>query len=251
MQSNSEAKPIHLISDLDDTIKISHTQSKLITVYRGLFRSSAFSGMAKLYQEMLTCDDSDFTIVSSSPPTIEKKIRAFIHKNHFPEPKLILRDWIRSPAVKAFKVKALHKEIEKSKHPLILIGDDTQYDPEIYYELSMIFPKKILCRYIRKVRGRELPADTIGFFTAFDIACHEYTQGRLTNDSVLAVGEEILKAKKLSRILPSFSLIPPANFAPIAEFPEKSIQVIWEQISSKIQIIANKKSSKTKTRHKD
>lgn len=248
MEPLYQPTPIHLISDLDDTIKISHTQSKFITVYRGLFRSSAFSGMAKLYHEMLTPQGSHFTIISSSPPTIEKKIRYFIHKNHFPEPKLILRDWIRSPAVKAFKVKALHKEVEKSKHPLILIGDDTQYDPEIYYELSMIFPKKILCRYIRKIRGRELPAESIGFFTAFDIACHEYAQGRLSNEAVLMIGKEILDAKKLSRILPSFSLLPPPTFAPIAEFPEKSIQIIWEQIRSKLQLISYKKSSKKKSK---
>ena len=72
MNNAGATTPLLLISDLDDTIKISHTQSKLITVYRGLFRTSAFAGMAQLYAEILARhSDSRFCVVSSSPPQIQ------------------------------------------------------------------------------------------------------------------------------------------------------------------------------------
>jgi hypothetical protein len=234
--------PILLLSDLDDTIKISHTQSKIITIYRGLFRSSAFAGMAALYGELLKHPQSKFFLVSSSPPQIKKKIENFLKKNHFPTPEIVLRDWIRQPNILKYKLKILLDICDKSPFPLILIGDDTEHDPEVFQHVEKKFPNKILARYLRVVRGRDLPQGSIGFFTAFDIACSELAAGRLGSDQVLKIGEVVLQSEKTSRLIPWFSLKPPENFIPLFINPDQAVLDLWKQIQKKILSIPKRKT---------
>lgn len=246
MSKEGELKPslpILLISDLDDTIKISHTQSKLVTIYRGLFRSSAFVGMATLYEEILAGhSESSFAIVSSSPPAIRKKIQYFLSLNGFPPARITLRDWIREPSVLAYKIKSISALTESSPHPVILVGDDTEHDPEVLAQVSKKFPGKVLARYIRMVKGRDLPEGTQGFFTAFDIACAELAAGRLKSEQVLRVGEAVLKAEKHSRLIPWFSLKPPIHFAPFLISPDEAILELWTRIQSKLESIPRRKT---------
>ncbi|MGZ3695691.1 MAG: phosphatase domain-containing protein, partial [Bdellovibrionota bacterium] len=141
----SKQPSLLLLSDLDDTIKISNTTSKLVTVYRGLFRSSAFIGMAQLYEELLLGNPgSEFHIVSSSPPAIRKKIEYFLAKNKFPPAKLTLRDWLRQTSIPAYKRGAILELIEKSESMVVLIGDDTEHDPEVFAAAAEKFPDKVV-----------------------------------------------------------------------------------------------------------
>lgn len=241
--NNLPATPLLLISDLDDTIKISHTQSKLITVYRGLFRTSAFVGMAQLYTEMISNHErSEFYIVSSSPPPIRKKIEAFLLLHGFPTAKMILRDWIRQPNILKYKLGAILGLVEQAPGPVILIGDDTEYDPEVFAHVAKKFPEKVAARYLRVVRGRDLPEGSHGFFTAFDIACAELAAGRLQSDQVLRIGEVVLKAENHSWIIPWFSLKPPLNFVPFLTNPDEAVVELWKRIKQKIQDIPRRKT---------
>ena len=235
--------PILLVSDLDDTIKVSHTQSKLITVYRGLFRSSAFAGMATLYKEILQAHPgSQFLVVSSSPPAIKRKIENFLRLHSFPPAHLILRDWIRTPSIQGYKLHALTEVVKGAPCAVMLIGDDTEYDPEVFAEVARQFPEKVLARYLRVVRGRELPEGSHGFFTAFDIACAELAAGRLGSDQVLHVGESVLRADKNSRLIPWFSLKPPIHFVPFLTRPDEAIVDLWERIKEKVEAIPRRKT---------
>jgi phosphatidate phosphatase APP1 len=237
------ASPLLLVSDLDDTIKISHTQSKLITVYRGLFRSSAFAGMAGLYHEILSRHpESGFAIVSSSPPAIRGKIESFLRLNRFPPGLIVLRDWLRQPSVLKYKLKAVLEVTEQSPFPVILVGDDTEHDPEVLAHAAKKFPDRVLARYIRVVKGRELPEGSQGFFTAFDIACSELAAGRLSSEQVLRVGEAVLQAEKNSRLIPRFSLKPPLHFAPFLTKPDEAIMELWKKIQAKLESIPRRKT---------
>src|SRR5690606_20626744 len=64
--------PFLLVSDFDDTLKISHTTNRLKTVLRGLFTKQAYAGMSELYQEWV--DGRSFVVISSSPNAIRGKI---------------------------------------------------------------------------------------------------------------------------------------------------------------------------------
>jgi phosphatidate phosphatase APP1 len=241
MPENSAPSPLLLLSDLDDTIKISNTQSKFITIYRGLFRSSAFAGMSELYTEILSRHkESSFYIVSSSPPAIRGKIDFFLSKNRFPKAEILLRDWIRQPSVLKYKLKSILDLVEASKYPVLLVGDDTEHDPEVFSHMEKKCPEKVLARYIRVVRGRELPEGTHGFFTAFDLACAELAAGRLSSEQVLRVGEAVLKAEKNSRLIPRFSLKPPLHFVPF--LANADLLEIWKKIQSKIEAMPKRKT---------
>ncbi len=235
-----------LISDLDDTIKISHTQSKLVTVYRGLFRSSAFAGMAQLYTDLLdTHPGSAFSVVTSSPPQIRRKVEFFLSSNKFPGADLVLRDWMRQPSILKFKLGTILSLVEqagKLERKVILIGDDTEHDPEVFAHVAKRFPEHVAARYLRIVKGRELPEGSLGFFTAFDIACAELSAGRLGNEQVLRVGEAVLKAEKNSRLIPWFSLKPPKSFVPFSVQPDSPVEEIWNRIRDKIQAIPRRKT---------
>jgi phosphatidate phosphatase APP1 len=233
-----DRSPLLLISDLDDTIKISHTQSKLVTVYRGLFRSSAFAGMAQLYCELIgEHPNSEFHLVSSSPPQIRRKIERFLHKNDFPVAEICLRDWIRQTSIVKYKLGTILDLVEKTSWPVILIGDDTEHDPEVFAHVHKRFPEKIAARYLRTVKGRDLPEGSAGFFTAFDVACAELSAGRLSNESVLRVGEAVLKAEKNSRLIPWFSIRPPARTAPFADDAANPVSALWRAIQERILAI--------------
>lgn len=235
--------PLLLLSDLDDTIKISNTQSKLITVYRGLFRSSAFAGMPDLYREILAGSaESALYIVSSSPPAIRNKIDYFLTKNKFPKAEIILRDWIRQPSILKYKLKSVLELVENSRHPALLVGDDTEHDPEVFAHAAKKFPDKVLARYVRVVKGREVPEGTHGFFTAFDLACAELAAGRLNSEQVLRVGEAVLKAEKNSRLIPRFSLKPPLHFVPLLSPAEEALQELWRKIHKKIESMPKRKA---------
>jgi hypothetical protein len=247
MESNqnspSSQGPLLLLSDLDDTIKISNTTSKLVTVYRGLFRTSAFIGMAQLYEELLSSHPgSDFHIVSSSPPAIRKKIEKFLALNKFPAAKLTLRDWLRQTSVQGYKRAAILELIQNSKCPVILIGDDTEHDPEVFAAAASAFPEKVAARYLRAVRGRKLPAGSTEFFTAFDIACCELSAGRLSSANVLRVGEAVLQGDKNSRLIPWFSLKPPINFMPLLTNPDAAVLELWKKVQQKVQAIPRRKT---------
>lgn len=235
--------PLVLLSDLDDTIKISYTASPLVTVYRGLFRTSAFAGMAQLYHELLGGHPgSEFHIVSSSPPQIRKRIEKFLSLNGFPKAKLTLRDWIRQSSIQGYKLQAIRSLVEKAEHPVLLIGDDTEHDPEVFAEVAKDFPKKIRARYLRAVRGRNLPDGSRPFFTAFDIACGELSEGRLSNEQVLRVGEALLKAEKNSRLIPWFSIKPSLSFIPFLSQPDEAVMELWKKIHQKVQSIPRRKT---------
>lgn len=240
------AQPVLLISDLDDTIKISHTQSKLITVYRGLFRSSAFAGMAQLYEELLAFNQgSCFNVVSSSPPQIRRKVEFFLSKNNFPGCDITLRDWMRQPNITKYKLGAILGLVEKAAlagRVSILVGDDTEHDPEVFAHVAKRHPEQVAARYLRIVKGRSLPEGSTGFFTAFDIACAELAAGRLGNEQVLRVGEAVLKAEKNSRLIPWFSLKPPLNYVPYQSAPETAVEELWNRIREKVQAIPRRKT---------
>lgn len=239
-----ENSPITLISDLDDTIKISNTESKLSTIYRGLFRSSAFAGMAELYVEILKHSESKFHIVSSSPPAIRKKILYFLKKNHFPEAEVRLRDWIRESSIPKYKLQAISELVERSQGKVILVGDDTEHDANVFAQVNRKFPEKILARYIHVITGDPIPEGSTPFFTAFDLACAELAAGRLSNDQVLRVGEAVLKVEKNSRLIPKFSLKPPTQYVPFLSIVDQTLVDLWKKIHSKIEAMPKRKSKK-------
>lgn len=196
-----------LISDLDDTLKISHTSHRLKTVVRGLLFHHAYAGMSELYQEWLNRGEP-FHLVSSSPKAIRNRIQRFLKKNGFPNAEIQLRDWIHQPDIRAYKTESLRKIVQESNGPIIFVGDDSEWDPEVFTRIWKDHPEKVLAIYIRRMRGRPLPEGAIGFHTAFEIAYYELLAGRLNIPQASRVGKAILDQKNADLVIPYFAVSP-------------------------------------------
>lgn len=195
-----------LVSDLDDTLKISHTTNHLRTVFRGLFMHQAYSGMAELLQEWT--GGKEFIVLSSSPRSIRKRVERFLKRHHFPSARIWLRDWFRQTDIRKYKGDNLKRLLREAPGPYIFLGDDSEWDPEVFSQFRQEHPEKVLAIYIRRMRGRPLPEGVIPFHTAFEIAYAELRANRLKIPQVSRIGKAILEQKNPDLIIPYFAVSP-------------------------------------------
>lgn len=195
-----------VVSDLDDTLKISHTTNRLRTVFRGLFMHHAYAGMSELFQEWI--GQAEFILISSSPNAIRRLIDGFLKRHQFPKHQIWLRDWVKQPNIRKYKTDQMKRLLETVPGPYIFVGDDSEWDPEVFSRFREQNPDQVLAIYIRRMRGRPLPENVIGFHTAFELALEELKSGRLKIPQVARVGKSVLEETNPDLVIPYFAVCP-------------------------------------------
>ena len=162
------AETFGVISDLDDTViqsRITSFLQAVRTVMLGNARTRLpFPGVAAFYQALEKGGDGSrrnpIFYVSSSPWNIHDVIADFMDLQRIPRGPIHLRDWdvdldaLTSHRLKRHKELIIREILELYPSlPFILIGDDSQKDPEIYRSIIDQFPGRILAVYIRRVRA--------------------------------------------------------------------------------------------------
>jgi hypothetical protein len=181
-----------IISDIDDTIKMTDVLgSKTTVIFNSLFNAQAFSGMSELYQEMTKNDDTIIYYITGSPKIIKFKVDDFLEGNHFPQTQnLILKDEINDNTYE-YKTEVIRELIQKIRpDKMILLGDDTQFDPEVYKTISDENPKIEFAVYIHSIQNKIVNQPT--FFSAIEVAGNEMLEGRLTEESLGIVAQGFL-----------------------------------------------------------
>ena len=158
-----------VISDIDDTIKITKTVSP-IGILKTTFADTPTptDGMPELYKYIIShlspsqsTDPVNFFYLSASPYNLYSFLRTFLHI-HYPPGQLILRDnsWMDlggllksiTQGVQAYKVDRMEKIHEwLPKRKFLCIGDSTQSDPEAYAEIYSKYKGWIGAIFIRRV----------------------------------------------------------------------------------------------------
>ncbi|KAF1811489.1 hypothetical protein P152DRAFT_474651 [Eremomyces bilateralis CBS 781.70] len=154
-----------IISDIDDTIKVTQTDDA-VGVVRKTFaeRFQAIKGMGPLYEDMRwRLNDPPFWYLSASPYNLYPVLREFRERN-FPFGELILREasWLTLAGIlgnltegtqpyKVSRIDQIHAQFPE--RTFILIGDSTQGDPEAYGEVYRKYPGWVRMIFIRKVTG--------------------------------------------------------------------------------------------------
>jgi len=156
-----------IISDIDDTILVSHSTSKIKkTVLVGL--KNAFSRkVVKETMELYKLLDSkvcQFFYISNSETNLYLLIKLVLKLNGLPDGPIYLKkirnykNIFKNKRNKIFEEKNYHKikRIEKlfdyfPFKKFILIGDSSQSDPEIYKYISLKFPARIQAVFIRNI----------------------------------------------------------------------------------------------------
>ena len=162
----TDAAAFGVISDLDDTVIQSRITSFLQaarTVMLGNARTRLpFPGVAAFYRALERGADDErlnpIFYVSSSPWNIHDLVAEFLDIQGIPRGPITLRDWdivlsaLTSSHLGTFKEPVINEILELYPElPFILIGDNSQQDPEIYRGLLDKHPGRILGIYIRNV----------------------------------------------------------------------------------------------------
>lgn len=228
-----------LVSDFDDTLKISHTTNRLKTVIRGLFAKQSYAGMSELFQEW--SHNRPFILLSSSPLWIRNKIERFLDRHGFPRREIVLRDWLRQKDVLAYKIRALSLLENRGDQAFIFIGDDSEFDPEVFERFRKTHPERTLAIYIRRMRGRPLPAGIIPFHSAFEIALSELAAGRMKIPQVARIGKAVLDQRNSDLIIPYFAALP-VDIELSSSFP--TLEKLSEQINTRYEKIRRERQRK-------
>jgi phosphatidate phosphatase APP1 len=191
-----------IISDLDDTYKVTNSASLPAAFWNATFTQKTFSGMDKLYAYFKE-GGAEVVILSNSNRMFRNHIRKLFRKDSVTVDTVCLRPGGTKGYV--FKTKSIEEIISLNPDSkFVFLGDDVSKDAVIYQEMAAKYPDKVLAIYIRPVRGIAYPASVVSYQTAFDIALSEFCAGRLSEKEVLRIGNQILNSKNEERIKPHF-----------------------------------------------
>lgn len=158
------------ISDIDDTFLISHSakiRRRLYVLFTKNERTrKLFEGVIHHYQQMASSgqkgdNTNPFFYVSSSEWNLYDFIVEFARFNKLPKGVFLLGQmkrikdfWKSGQNNHATKFMRIVRIIEAYPHlKFILLGDDSQQDPDIYSSIVSHFPEKIVAVYMRCVHS--------------------------------------------------------------------------------------------------
>ncbi len=205
--SFSSLASISMVSDFDDTIKITNSGQEVDGTRRVMFSRDSFMGMteffsgARIYIHKLH-------ILSASPNFLNSTVVATLKKGQIKYDSLILRNLKKNPNKFDFKVNELKKLLEETEDSFILVGDDVGQDPEIYEEIRSLYPNRILAVYIHVITNRAVPDSSQRYWTSFDLLLYEYFIGRMSPEWVSFTGAKLLLEKNMKLIFPVFAHCP-------------------------------------------
>jgi phosphatidate phosphatase APP1 len=171
---SSRGRPVHgtvrlmgpagvlVVSDIDDTIKISSVTDRQELLANTFFRPwRAVPGMANLYRWWGE-QGAEFHYLSASPWQLQPPLSAFFKTDGFPTGIFHLRRFRLKDGAKTefFGDPAEHKQRilkrllrEFPAREFVLVGDDGEKDPEIYGEIARRHPGRVKAIFIRGAAG--------------------------------------------------------------------------------------------------
>lgn len=169
------AEGVSVVSDIDDTIKISHVTDKVELLRNTFARPFApVPGMAECYRGMADRGVA-FHYVSASPWQLYAPLEAFRVQEQFPAGTFDMKSfrawddtWQNLLADSGrIKTPAIEKLLrDYPGRQFLLIGDSGEADPEIYGAIAREYPDQVLGIAIRSVREGE-SLDDERFTSAF------------------------------------------------------------------------------------
>ena len=154
---------VSVISDIDDTIKLSQVTDKSELMKNTFLRPfRAVEGMPELYKRLADLEVA-FHYVSGSPWQLYQPIESFMTESGFTQGTLDLKyfrlkdrsvvDLLSSQT--ATKLAAITPLLGAfPERQFILIGDSGEQDPEIYGQIARAFPDQVMGIFIRNVTSQ-------------------------------------------------------------------------------------------------
>lgn len=200
--SLSSSASISILSDLDDTIKITEASGNPAD----FVGSSVYLGMPEFFSASKTYTN-DLYILSASPTAMKSHIVKTLKKNKIFYKKLTLRSNLFTDKLK-YKVAAISKIMDSTQDDFIFLGDDLGKDPEAYLEVARLYPGRVLATYIHVVSGRSLASGVTPYFTSVDVFLKEFIEARMSGDSVLLAMKRLMNGMNMKAIFPRKAACP-------------------------------------------
>jgi Uncharacterized conserved protein (DUF2183) len=233
-------EPFILVSDVDDTVKVTDVLHRNASMRNAIRSKLVFAGMSELYRNLLGKDSPPerLEFISGSPRALlTHKVDECLRDAHFPPYRAALRNRVGSVA--DFKTRVLRKLYGASENQFLLIGDDTQSDPEVYAKFAAAKkPDQVLVIYIHQIKGRALPPRSIPYLTAYDIALQEYRAHRLSAVQAGEVGVAVLASQETA-FLPGFQKCP-QEYSQLPDLP-KPLEVLQTGIRDRMKSLCSKR----------
>lgn len=198
---------IQIISDLDDTIKITNSGNLWESIGYGSSRRKVYAGMPEFLAASRSYVNA-LNVISSSPRILKYQVNNLLEKHKIQVENIVLNRNFNRPGHTEYKTNAIKNMLESNQDSFILMGDDVGEDPEIYDAIIKLYPNRILASYIHIVKNRSVPATAIKYFTTLDLAIREHQAGRLAEQQVSDVINSIFNARELESVFPEFSFCP-------------------------------------------
>lgn len=163
-------KGLSIISDIDDTIKVSNVDDRHQLLANTFLREfQGIDGMAELYNDWFQ-QGADFHYVSSSPWQLHAPLLDLQDRGGFPGGTIHLRNFqLRNHVVqrallirrhgKSTSIKSLLQALPDRK--FILIGDSGEKDPEIYRKICRKYSGQIAGMFIRDMKHNPVDAERL------------------------------------------------------------------------------------------
>jgi phosphatidate phosphatase APP1 len=226
------ALALTVLSDVDDTLKISNVLNPIDAAARVLSHT-AFTGMPEALRGIAP-HASQFIYLSARPQILSSQTAGFLNANLFPKGQMIHRQGSEAKDPLHYKAERIRQifltTMETGEH-FILIGDDTQADPEAYALVAAEFSDRIDGIFIHQITGRMLPASSVPYLTSYDLAERWLEQGWIASENLSAVTASIVNEKQFKNILPGFQACPKV-YEPI---DQKIASVISEGCAKRVQ----------------
>ncbi len=138
-----------IVSDIDDTLKISHILDKVSAVENSVHLENQFYGMSDLFNSLQSSDGLQFYYVSNALTFIHFLHSEFLSQHQFPKGPLVLR---ANYFDKEHKIRSITRIILKTRPSrVLLIGDNGERDSEIYAQIEKKFPRIQIISFIHQV----------------------------------------------------------------------------------------------------
>lgn len=235
-QTSSVDKQQGVVSDVDDTIRISHAGGGFDNKRRVLFTKEVYVGMSELYNALMAkAESSNIHYISAAPGklspgskvevffygVLEKTIHGLMKKFSFPKKysldmpaedfgKIKQRDE-KIKKVTEYKVHAIESRIDPQLK-YSLYGDDTEADFLAYAKIMQKYSHQIDGVYIHKVKGNVELENMLLYYTTLEPAIVEDSKGRISRSDVLVIAATLLDPNSdFEKVIPEFAVCPDAE----------------------------------------
>ena len=205
----AEPQP-YIISGFDDVLRQAENTSLVKAAFKILEDDKGFSGMPQLYQAISNQEVfPQFVLVSAISNWFDSRIDRFLTTSHYPSNRRYLRNWLTEWSIESFKIEKIRLILnQKIDRKFIIIFDNSEASLKLAAEIQGQFSKNAVAIYLRQVQNKKIPAEAMGFYTAFDIALNEFKHGRLSTENVLKIGQTILNEQDINAIIPTYASCP-------------------------------------------